>query len=77
LLVAKIVTMEKHPLLEWMEKNGKSQATVAFLCDCSTSHLSLVLAGKRGASLPLALKLSRATGGYVPVDAFLREDAPQ
>jgi len=67
--------MEKHPLLDWIQRHGQSQAAFADTCECSISHLSLILSGKRGASLPLALKLSRATDGDVPVDAFLREDA--
>jgi len=67
--------MEKHPLAEWMERHGRSQASLASSCECSSSHLSLILNGKRGASLPLALKLSRATDGDVPVEAFQREGA--
>jgi len=65
--------MDKHPLLEWMQQHGKSQAAMASSCECSNSHLSLILKGKRGASLTLALKLSKETSGDVPVDAFLRE----
>lgn len=50
-----------------------SQARFAREINCSESHLSLVLARKRGLSVPLAKRVSTATGGTVPVRALVAE----
>lgn len=65
-----------HPLASWMEDHKEmSQAKLADKCECSESHLSLVLAGQRGVSMKLAKRLSDATDGVVKVADFLREDS--
>lgn len=65
---------KKHPLAAWMDGHKEiSQAQFADDCDCSESHLSLIMSGKRGVSLNLAKKLSDATNGDVRVEDFLRD----
>lgn len=61
-------------LSEWISAHT-TQAKFARVIGCSESHLSLLLDGKRGASLSLALKISEATGGAVPLRALLRDEA--
>lgn len=64
-----------HPLKKWITANT-TQAQFARDLDISESHLSGVLKGSR-VSLELAIRMSRATGGAVPTEAFgqLREAA--
>jgi len=64
---------EKHPLADWIEANT-TQAKFARAVRCSESHLSLILKGERGVSLPLAQRLSDATGGDVAVRTFIRSE---
>lgn len=62
----------KHPLAVWMDSHKETtQAKLAADCECSESHLSLVLKGERGVSLKLAQRLSAATGGEVRLEDFL------
>jgi plasmid maintenance system antidote protein VapI len=56
-----------HPLKAWIDANS-SQAQFARSVECSESHLSDLLAGKKRPSLDLALRMSRETGGAVSVD---------
>ena len=44
-----------------------NQREFAKLIGHGESHLSLVLAGKRGLSFGMAKRISEATGGYVPL----------
>lgn len=60
-----------HPLKRWIKKNT-SQATFARAVQCSQSHLSDILAGRKTASLSLALKISLATRGAVSVETMAR-----
>jgi transcriptional regulator with XRE-family HTH domain len=61
-----------RPLTEWITANT-SRREFARQVGCSESHLADVLNGKKSASLALAVKMSRACCGAVPVEAF---DAP-
>lgn len=64
----------RHPLAVWLDSNPDiSQSKLAADVLCSESHLSLILQRKRGISMKLAQKLSVATGGVVPIEAFLLE----
>jgi transcriptional regulator with XRE-family HTH domain len=45
--------------------------------ECSEEHLSNILAGRKAPSLKLAARLSRATGGMVPIEAFLQTEAAE
>lgn len=59
-------------LAKWIAENT-TQAQFARDVGCSESHLSLVLSKDRGWSLPMARKMSKATGGAVPFEAFVAE----
>lgn len=62
----------RHPLAVWLDSNpGISQSKLAADVLCSEPHLSLILQRKRGVSMKLAQRLSVATGGAVPIEAFL------
>lgn len=62
----------RHPLAVWMDGHPEiSQSRLAADADCSEPHLSLILQRKRGVSMKLAQRLSVATGGTVPIEAFL------
>jgi transcriptional regulator with XRE-family HTH domain len=57
----------KDRLAAFIRRDPRSQAQFAREAGCSEGHLSLVLKGKRGLSVPLAKRISQATGGEVPV----------
>lgn len=63
-----------HPLKAWIDLHT-TQAKFARDVECSEPHLSDILGGKKRPSLGLAAKMSRATGGAVPLDAFVGADA--
>lgn len=64
----------RHPLAIWMDGHPEiSQSKLAADTRCSEPHLSLILQRKRGVSMKLAQRLSLATGGAVPIEAFLLE----
>jgi plasmid maintenance system antidote protein VapI len=51
-----------------------TQAQFARDVKCSQTHVTLVLQGKRGVSVPLAKRISAATGGTVPVHALVSSE---
>lgn len=68
----------RHPLAIWMADHPEiSQSKLADSADCSEPHLSLILQRKRGVSMKLAQRLSVATGGAVPIEAFLLVEQPE
>jgi transcriptional regulator with XRE-family HTH domain len=48
----------REALADHIARNEASQAQFARDVGCSESHLSLILAGKRGLSVPLAKRIS-------------------
>lgn len=58
-------------LKAFIASGQSSQAQIAREVGCSQSHLSLVLKGKRGLSVPLAKRISDATG--VPVRSLVAD----
>lgn len=60
-------------LAKHIEGLDGTQADFAESVGCSNPHLSLVLAGKRGLSLGLAVRIERATG--IPAASLMREPA--
>jgi plasmid maintenance system antidote protein VapI len=58
-----------HPLKTWIDDNT-TQAQFARTVECSESHLSDVLAGKKSVSIGLAVRMSKATDNQVSVDAI-------
>jgi plasmid maintenance system antidote protein VapI len=65
-----------HPLKVWIDART-TQASFARKAGCSEPQLSAILNGRKGVSLDMAARLSRATGGDVPLEAFVREVAAQ
>lgn len=63
----------KSQLAAFIKRAQVSQARFADDAGCSEGHLSLYLKGKRGLSVPLAKRISQATGGEVPVKALIPE----
>ena len=61
----------KAQLAAYFARQKGSQARVARECGCSQGHLSLVIKGERGLSVPLAKRISEATG--VPVRALVAD----
>jgi transcriptional regulator with XRE-family HTH domain len=59
-----------HPLQSWIEENT-TQARFADEAGLSKPYLSEILSGKKTPSLDMASRLSRATGGVVPISAFV------
>lgn len=58
-------------LAEYVAKLEGTQKAFADAVGCSESHLSLILAGQRGVSWGLALRIERATG--IPAPSLMRE----
>lgn len=54
-----------HPLAKWLDDNGESRAGFAGRIQISQAHLSLILSGKRGPSLGVAVRIENATGKRV------------
>lgn len=65
-----------HPLKKWISEHT-TQAQFARDLAISESHLSEILSGGKTASLNLAIRLSRATKGAVPVEAFASQEAAE
>lgn len=64
-------------LADFITRNMASQAQFARDVGCSEPHLSLILAGKRGLSVPLAKRISEATQGEVPVRVLVPDKIEQ
>lgn len=58
-----------HELLTWIEENT-TQAQFARDVEISEAHLCDILAGRKSPSLDLAVKMSKATGSVVSVEAI-------
>lgn len=54
-----------HPLAKWLEESGESRVGFAERIQISQAHLSLILSGKRGPSLGVAVRIENATGKRV------------
>lgn len=65
-----------HQLKEWIGANT-TQAQFARDHGISEGFLSEILAGKKEPKLGLAARMSRSTGGKVPLDAFVTASAAQ
>jgi transcriptional regulator with XRE-family HTH domain len=66
--------MDGRRLLAKYIRENTTQAAFARGVNCSQTHLTLVLQGKRGVSVPLAKRMSAATGGTVPVNALVSSE---
>lgn len=73
LLVAKSDAMDGiERLADYIAREKASQAQFARDVNCSESHLSLVLARKRGLSVPLAKRIGAEAG--IPVSELVSPD---
>lgn len=63
-----------HQLLTWIEANT-TQAQFARQCEITAAYLSEILSGRKEPSLKVAARMSRETGGAVPIQAFVKEAA--
>ena len=68
--------VEPHALKTWIEANT-TQAKFARECSISEGYLSDILAGRKAPTLKVAARLSRATSGDVPLDAFVQAEAAE
>lgn len=59
-------------MLRWAAGANISLKELADAANCSDAHLRNIFAGRREASLGLAVRLSEISGGVVPIDAFLK-----
>lgn len=67
------MTMQtNHPLSQWIDQR-MTDAEFAGKVGISKSHLSLILQGKRGLSLDLAVRIEEITKGEFPAARLLRE----
>lgn len=62
---------QKHPLAVYVETSGISLAAIARKAGCSRMTLYRLMDGKQNATINLLERISAATGGKVPVSAFL------
>jgi len=63
-------------LKQWRRANKVTQADFAETVGASQSHLSEI-ENKGGPSLSLAARIRDATGGKVPLDVWVENDAPK
>jgi transcriptional regulator with XRE-family HTH domain len=67
--------MSVHPFKQWRLASGKTLADVSAATGAHTGQLSDIERWRKRPSLKLAVRLSRATDGAVPVETFA-EAAP-
>ncbi len=74
--VCKHAGMEKKQtkLKTHLEATGIKQAALADMVGVSKGYMSLIINGKRGPRLKVALAIQRATLGAVPVEAWEDRD---
>lgn len=60
---------EAHPLEAWIERNA-TRTEFARDVECSGSHLTNIIAGRRRPSIDLLARIIRRTRGEIDVDAF-------
>lgn len=64
-------TISKHPLIEYAANAKRTLEDIAKEADCSRMTLYRLMAGEQNATIGLLQRVSAATGGKVPVSAFL------
>lgn len=65
---------QTHPLAEHLNRTGEAQASFARRVEVSEPHLSLIINGKRGASLDLAARIEKITKGKVKAVELLKRE---
>ena len=61
----------KHPLRLWRKANGLTQTQLGRALGVGVSQVSMIEAGRRGASVSTAIKINRLTNNAVPLEALL------
>lgn len=69
--------MEQHPLAQFSDAENISIAAIAEKAGVSRMTLYRLMKGEQNATIDLLTKVSAATGGKVPVSAFLPAPAPK
>lgn len=64
-------TTQKHPLTEYATETKRSLEDIANEAGCSRMTLYRLMAGEQNATIGLLQRVSAATGGKVPVSAFI------
>lgn len=67
--------MTTHPLGAWLAKKQMKPAHFAREVGVQPSFVSMILRRERGVSLPMAVKMSEATGGELQPGDFVMEPA--
>lgn len=62
---------KKHPLIVYAANSGNSLEVIAEKAGCSRMTLYRIMTGKQNATIGLLQRVSDATGGEVPLAAFL------
>lgn len=63
--------MHDHPLMLYATRPGNSLAKIAVAAGCSRVTLYRLMKGEQNATIDLLKRVSAATGGEVPINAFL------
>lgn len=62
----------RRALTKWIDEKS-TRSEFARRIDCSESHLSLILQGKRGVSYDTARNIEKATGGDIAAISLMAE----
>lgn len=68
--------MNVHPLIEYASRTGRTTTDIAKAAGVSRMTIYRLLNGSQNATIDLLQRVSDATGGEVPVDAFLPKAKP-
>ena len=63
-------------LKQYLQSTGERQTDFARRAQISQGFLSQLLAKRRTPSLDVAVRIERLTGGAVPAESWLDDDAP-
>lgn len=70
-----IMSNEKHPLVKYLDRTGRTMTEIAEKADCSRMTLYRLIKGEQNATIDLLSKVSAATNGEVPVSAFMNRES--
>lgn len=69
--------MQKHPLIDYAERSGRSFTEIAKAAGVSRMTLYRLVRGEQNARISLLEQVSAATNGEVPLGAFLPASKPE
>jgi transcriptional regulator with XRE-family HTH domain len=67
--------MHTHPLIEYVNRTGRTTTELAEAAGCSRMTLYRIIKGEQNATVQLLQRISAATNGEVSVQALLPEAA--